>query len=101
MIFWVSVFFDDSIFECLINLQSGCDVYAKYRPRFSLRSMPNDPMIKTPVVQQQPKVPPPKSLQIVGQPPRDTATPCRAPGGGTIPLPETPPPHPIRRTPAR
>ena len=30
-----------------------------------------------------------------GPPPRHTATPCRAPGGGTIPLPETPPPHPI------
>ena len=36
-----------------------------------------------------------------GPPPRHTTTPCRAPGGGTIPLPEAPPPHPIRRTPAR
>ena len=34
-----------------------------------------------------------------GPPPRHTATPCRAPGGGTIPLPEAPPPHPIRRIP--
>ena len=30
-----------------------------------------------------------------GSPPRHTATHCRAPGGGTIPLPEAPPPHPI------
>ena len=36
-----------------------------------------------------------------GLQPRHTATPCRAPGGGTIPLPEAPPPLPIRRTPAR